>query len=107
MGSEGQARYAAITEALANQPGVSRSGLKGFGAGGLMVQGRLFAMLRHDDLLLKLPSARVAALITCGDGKPFDAGKGRPMKEWVLATPAAAERWLALAEEAMGFVAGG
>lgn len=78
MESEGQARYPVIVEALASRPGVSRSALKGFGAGGLMVHGRLFAMPRHDDLLLKLPAARVAA-----------------------------ERWLALAEEAMGFVAGG
>jgi hypothetical protein len=44
----------------------------------------------------------VAGLIASGEGGPFDANKGRPMKEWVLARMNA--DWDALAREAMAFV---
>jgi hypothetical protein len=54
--------------------------------------------------VLKLPGARVAELIAGGDGQPFDAGKGRPMKEWVVLDERTARRWLSLAREALRFV---
>jgi hypothetical protein len=55
--------------------------------------------------VLKLPKERVAELVATGDGAPFDAGKGRPMKEWAVIDLHASKRWLALATEAMTFVA--
>ncbi|RAK61852.1 hypothetical protein DJ021_15805 [Phenylobacterium hankyongense] len=58
--------------------------------------------MRGETLLLKLPAARVAELIAAGVGSPFDANKGRPMKEWV--TVGAEAGWLALAREAAAFV---
>lgn len=39
-------------------------------------------------------------------GKRFDAGKGRPMKEWASITPSASRRWRGLVDEARAFVGG-
>lgn len=106
MNEPADPRYAAIARALDGREGVSISTLRGFGAGGLTVGGKLFAMSRRGELLLKLPAADVARLIASGECAPFDAGKGRPMKAWVLVAPAVPlERWLALAEAAMAYVA--
>ena len=60
-------------------------------------------MIRDGTLVLKLPRDRVAALITSGEGAAFDAGKGRPMKEWVAVEAGDEADWLALAEEALAF----
>jgi TfoX/Sxy family transcriptional regulator of competence genes len=76
-----------------------------FGSNALKVNGKIFAMLVRGDLVLKLPRASVDALVKAERGVPFDAGKGRPMKEWVVVR--APERaWLALAREAHAFVKG-
>ena len=78
---------------------------KGFGSTGqLKVDGKIFAMLVRRKLVLKLPSHRVRAMVESGDGEPFDAGKGRPMREWLALSPASQQPWLTLAREAMGFV---
>ena len=74
-----------------------------FGSNALKVSGKIFAMLVRGSLVLKLPKARVEALITSGVGGPFDAGKGKPMKEWVTIL-AVEKSWLALAREARLFV---
>ena len=75
-----------------------------FGSNGLRVGGRIFAMLVRGALVVKLPRQRVAELIEAGRGEPFDAGKGRPMKEWV-AVRSAPSTWIDLAREARRFVA--
>ncbi|MDB5464474.1 MAG: hypothetical protein JWP23_2863 [Phenylobacterium sp.] len=96
-------RFGVLATALLAQPGVTLSERRGFARDSLMVNGKLFAAVRGDVLLLKLPAERVAALIAAGEGAPFDANKGRPMKEWVLARMDA--DWEALAREAAAFVA--
>jgi hypothetical protein len=53
---------------------------------------------------VKLPHDRVSTLISTGAGAPFDAGKGRPMKEWLTVTAEDRDSWLALAREALDFV---
>ena len=61
-------------------------------------------MLVRGDLVVKLPSGRVAALIASGDGGPFDGGKGKPMAGWLTVTFASRLDWLAIADEARRFV---
>jgi len=98
-------RFAALVEALDGQDGVAvGSGSRGFGTGALQVDGRIFAMVSGDRLVLKLPAARVAALVGNGDGSQFDAGKGRPMKEWVALADHDGVAWHELAREALAFV---
>jgi hypothetical protein len=56
--------------------------------------------------VVKVPRARVDALIASGDGERFDPRHdGRLMKEWVVIDPASQEEWLSLAQEALRFVA--
>ncbi len=95
--------YAAIEARFVGQAGITRSSKKGFAEGGLMTSGKLFAVRRLKDLLLKLPPDRVQSLIVVGKGETFASG-GRVMREWVLATPQAADDWLHLATEAEAFV---
>jgi hypothetical protein len=61
-------------------------------------------MVRRGRLVLKLPRQRVAELIGSGDGGTYDAGKGRPMREWVCLEPTRHDNWLDLATEALEFV---
>lgn len=61
-------------------------------------------MVSRDHLVLKLPRRRVVELIEAGRGEPYDAGKGRPMKEWVRLDPSGREDWLSLAKDAIAFV---
>jgi hypothetical protein len=58
-----------------------------FHSEGLKTNEKYFAFTRRDDLVVKLPEERVAQLIAEGTGWPFDAGKGRPMREWVILRP--------------------
>jgi len=75
-----------------------------FGANGLKVKGKLFALFTQDTLVVKLPKDRVAVLVAEGVGRPFDPGHGRLMKEWLTVTDARAS-WFELAKEAHDFVA--
>jgi hypothetical protein len=82
------------------------SGGTGFGASGLKIGGKLFAMLAKGELVVKLPKQRVDELIASGAGTRFDPGHGRLMKEWVAIAPSHGRDWDALAGEARQFVAG-
>jgi TfoX/Sxy family transcriptional regulator of competence genes len=77
----------------------------GFGTNqGLRVSGRIFAMLVRGELVVKLPRDRVDELVDAGAARRFDAGKGRPMKEWASVPASASRRWRGLVEEARTFV---
>jgi hypothetical protein len=84
-----------------------RAGQPVAAADALQVDGRIFAMVRHGGPVLKLPQDRVADLVARGDGTPFDAGKGKPMKQWVVLERGTPEEWRSMAEEALAFVGGG
>lgn len=80
----------------------------GFGRNeGLRVGGKIFAMLVRDELVVKLPGDRVDELVDAGIAVRFDAGKGRPMREWAAVAPEASRRWPGLVEEARAFVGAG
>jgi hypothetical protein len=101
-----ESRYADLVDKMTRKPGVAHvAGGKGFGSSGqLKVGGRIFAMLVRGELVLKLPRDRVDALVRSGEGRHFDAGKGKPMREWFVLSPTSTKRWLPLAKEALDFV---
>ena len=106
--AEAQARFDRLVATMADRDGVTLgSGRRGFGSGALQVNGRIFAMLSAGRLVVKLPPDRVASLIAADEAAPFDAGKGRPMKEWAVIRLGADDVWLARAEEASAFVSSG
>ena len=103
-------RWAALVETMlaegaatyGNQAGPQRA----FGSTSLKTDGKIFAMLVKDRLVVKLDRRRVDALVASGDGERFDPGHGRLMKEWLsVAEAASGDAWLDLATEAEGFVA--
>jgi len=88
-----------IKAAFASDARVTSAG-KGFGAGALKIDGKIFAMLSSKrEFVVKLPRERVAELVDSGRGRYFDSGKGTPMKEW-LAVDDSPKHWLSLAREA-------
>ena len=99
-------KYRALVEQMKSNDGVTHIAEgKGFGSSGqLKVHGRIFAMLVRGELVLKLPRDRVVELVGAGDGTHFDAGKGKPMREWFVLSPQSRRRWQPLAEEALKFV---
>lgn len=97
------ARFDELVGVFAGRPGVGLPGKwRGFGSTALTVDDSIFAMLHWEQLVVKLPAERVRELIDGGQGQPFGAGKGRPMREWVAV--AATDAWPTLAEEALLFV---
>jgi hypothetical protein len=103
-------RYAAVVKALAGKSGVTHSepddSKRGFGANALKVNKKIFAMLASNDrFVVKLPRARVDALVAAGFGERFDPRRnGRAMKEWLVVAAGREAQWLPLAKEAMEFV---
>jgi hypothetical protein len=64
-------------------------------------------MVIRNQLVVKLPRARVDELVEAGTAERFDRGKGQPMKEWA-ATPTQHEGdWKQLMMEALEFVRAG
>ena len=77
-----------------------------FGATGLMVGGKAFAMVYKGNLVVKLPKERVDALVSSGVGTRFEPSMGRTMKEWLAVPPGWKSQWVELSEEARDFVTG-
>jgi phage protein U len=94
--------YRSLAERYAGQSEPAPS--KGFGSNALKVNGKIFASLTGGRLLLKLPEARVDALVKAKKATRFSTGVGRIKKEWVTIGPSTQSDWLALAEEARAYV---
>jgi len=80
---------------------VSRGSM--FGSQGLRTGKKFFAIWWHDQLVVKLPPARLTELVEAGQAAPFEPMEGRAMNGWVVAGDP--EQWSGLAEEARAFVA--
>ena len=78
---------------------------RAFGATSLKTGGKIFAMLVHGRLVVKLPAKRVEALVGEGAGQRFDPGHGRIQREWLDVASDDFETWVALASESEAFVA--
>jgi hypothetical protein len=96
-------RFAAAVAPFEGDPRVS-SGTGFGGSPGRRVDGRIFAMLVRGALIVKLPAVRVTELVEAGTAAWFDAGKGRPMREWAAVPDDPGADWPALAAEAFRFV---
>ena len=55
-----------------------------FGCRGLRPGRRFFAIRWHEQLVLKLPAARLTGLVEAGDGRPFEPMEGRRMNGWLV-----------------------
>jgi hypothetical protein len=100
---DAERRFERLAQRFLSDPAVSRG--TGFGSNpGLRVRGKIFAMLARGELVLKLPKEEVDELVASGAGVRFDAGKGRPMKEWVVVSARASRSWGTLAQRALTFV---
>ena len=77
---------------------------RGFGSTSLKTGGRMFAMIAHDRLVVKLPAKRVEELVAAGVGRRFDPGHGKLQREWLDVSGDDFELWVALATEAETFV---
>jgi hypothetical protein len=98
------ALFESLCEEYSGVSGVTvPGGGSGFGSKAIKINKSIFAMLVNDLLVVKLPAGRVAELISSGDGLPYDAGKGKPMKEWVSLT-VDEDACRDLVAEAMAFV---
>jgi hypothetical protein len=75
-----------------------------FASDGLKTGGKFFAMVSKGELVLKLPAERVDEIVAAGEGRRFDPGHGRLMKEWASLRPADEEACAAYVEEARAFV---
>lgn len=103
-------RWAALVRKVLAQ-GAATYGSEGpqqaFGSTSLKTNGKIFAMLVKNRLVVKLDRRRVDALVEAGTGQRFDPGHGRRLNEWLdVSEPATDDVWLALATESESFVAG-
>ena len=98
--SEIDPSFVPVVNAFANHRDVT--GGKMMSSYGLKVKGKIFAMFGRGQFVVKLPKVRVDELVSSGNGKRFDPGHGRLMKEWVVIDGKV--NWIQLANEAYAFV---
>ena len=97
-----EASFDAVARAFVSQPGIEQDRM--LRSAGLRLNGTFFAFARDDELIVKLPAARVAELLGTGHGRAFRSGR-RTMKEWVAVKPDGVEATAVYVSEARDFVA--
>ena len=60
---------------------------KMFGSAGLRTGKKFFAIWWHEQLVVKLPPARLTQLVDAGSGSPFEPMEGRRMNGWAVLGP--------------------
>ncbi|HEY1479300.1 MAG TPA: hypothetical protein VGF46_04690 [Gaiellales bacterium] len=93
--------YALIAEQLLSEPDIDEGRL--FSATGLRTHGKIFTMISHGRVVVKLPAGRCSELARSGGGEPFQPG-GKKMREWLVLTETSRDDSIALAGEALAFV---
>jgi hypothetical protein len=75
----------------------------GRGSQGLKLGRKMFVMFYKGELLAQIAPDRVAELIAAGQGKSFDPGTGKPMKDRVLVPVSLKNIWIGLCEESLRY----
>ncbi len=101
--SDAQTTWDQIEQAELEVEGVAPG--TGFGRSpGLRIRGKIYAIRKDDDLILKLPRERVEELIESGAGSAWGPSPGRIMREWVAIPGTQWSVWASLTGEARAFV---
>lgn len=95
-----EAAFEAAVAPLLARPGVGR----GRKPTACQVNGKVFAMVSLGSFVVKLPRARVDALVAAGKGGRYTLGT-RVMNEWLALAPGTETDWPAVAAEAKEFAA--
>ncbi|MCW2699896.1 MAG: hypothetical protein JWQ45_1431 [Blastococcus sp.] len=74
-----------------------------FGSAGLRTGRKFFAIWWHDQLVVKVPPARLRELVEGGHGQPFEPVEGRRMNGWIVLGDSI--DWTPVVEESRAFVA--
>lgn len=112
MESKTQELYAHLVKELTKEPGVTfpvqePGARKSFGTNALHVNGKIFCMVdSRGRFVVKLPAGEVSALLAGGRGSPFEMGKAKWAKEWVVLVEGTENDWPDRAREALAFVRG-
>ena len=75
---------------------------KMFGSAGLRTGTKFFAIWWHEQLVVKLPAARLTELVDAAQAQPFEPMEGRRMNGWIVLGEDV--DWAPLTEEARAFV---
>lgn len=104
LGTDARRAYDAIVAEQLEDPEVTTGRM--LQSEGLMIKGKVFAMLVRGGLGVKLPAARVTEEVDAGRGERLATRPDRPMREWLAAPlrPGAEDDWRALVDEARSFV---
>jgi hypothetical protein len=112
MESRTQEIYRQLVKELTKEPGVTfpvqePGARKAFGTNALHVNDKIFCMVdSRGRFVVKLPAAQETALLADGRGAPFEMGKARWAKEWVVLVEGTEIDWPGRAREALAFVRG-
>jgi hypothetical protein len=92
-----------LADHFLGRPGVARK--KAFARDALTINGKIFAIFRLGELVVKLPVEDGLKIIDGGEAEQFEPAPGRYMKEWFVIGPEVDEpRWIELADQSFEYV---